>query len=84
MSTEVTIHVNDSAVRTEAGRPISAVLHFRDGAVFRRTPKHQAPRGLFCGMGVCFECLVTVDGRAATRACLTPAREGMRIETEQS
>jgi hypothetical protein len=40
-----------------------------------------APRGLFCGMGVCFDCLVTVDGRSGVRACITAASEGMTVET---
>lgn len=39
-------------------------------------------RGLFCGMGVCFDCRVTVDGRAGQRACLTSVRSGMEVETE--
>lgn len=38
------------------------------------------PRGPFCGMGVCFECEVTVDDRIV-RACLTPATDGMVVET---
>lgn len=40
------------------------------------------PRGLFCGMGVCFDCRVTVDGRAGQRACLTSVHAGMQIDTE--
>ncbi|MCZ6627823.1 MAG: (2Fe-2S)-binding protein [SAR324 cluster bacterium] len=36
------------------------------------------PRGLFCGMGICFECRMTIDGRANIRACMTPVRDGMR------
>ena len=38
-------------------------------------------RGLFCGMGVCFECRVTIEGRANQRACVTPVRAGMAIFT---
>lgn len=37
------------------------------------------PRGLFCGMGVCFECCMMIDGRANIRACMTPVRQGMRV-----
>jgi D-hydroxyproline dehydrogenase subunit alpha len=39
-------------------------------------------RGLYCGMGCCFECVVTVDGRASQRACMTKARDGMRVERQ--
>ena len=51
--------------------------------VFRHTPTG-APRGIFCGMGVCFDCLVTVDGLAEQRACMTPVRRGMRVQTRSA
>lgn len=47
---------------------------------FRRSSSG-APRAPLCGMGVCFECRVTVDGDAQVLACLTLAREGMRVTT---
>ncbi|HZD57420.1 MAG TPA: (2Fe-2S)-binding protein, partial [Anaerolineales bacterium] len=46
--------------------------------IFRHSPQG-GPRGLFCGMGVCFECLVTIDDLPGQRACLTTVRPGMRI-----
>ena len=39
------------------------------------------PRGPLCAMGICFECRVTIDGRAHRRACLEPCRDGMKVET---
>ena len=39
------------------------------------------PRGIFCGIGVCFDCLVTVDGAQTVRACVTPVRDGMQVTT---
>ena len=42
---------------------------------------HTSPSRLFCGMGVCWQCLVTVDGRPSHRACQTAAQPGMKIET---
>ncbi len=47
--------------------------------VWRHTPSG-APRGIFCGMGVCFDCLVTVDDLADQRACVTPVRPGMQVQ----
>lgn len=48
-----------------------------------RTTRHQGrPRGLFCGIGVCFDCLVTVDGRPSLRACLLPARPGTAVTNQ--
>ncbi len=40
------------------------------------------PRGLFCGMGVCYECVVVVDGVPQTRACMTWVRDGMVVQTQ--
>ena len=48
--------------------------------VFRRDAGG-SPRGLFCGIGNCYECLVTVDGVPNVRACVTPVAAGMVIET---
>ena len=41
------------------------------------------PRGVFCGMGVCHDCLMTVDGVPNVRACMTPVRDGLRVETQR-
>ncbi|MCF8038149.1 MAG: (2Fe-2S)-binding protein, partial [Desulfohalobiaceae bacterium] len=40
------------------------------------------PRGFFCGMGVCYDCLVTVDGRPGTRACMTQVEDRMEVELD--
>ena len=42
-----------------------------------------APRAPYCMMGVCFDCLMTIDGVASRQACLVPVREGMRIERQR-
>jgi len=75
----VTITVNGARVEARADALLGAVLHRAD-AVLRHTPQSGAPRGLFCGMGVCFDCLVTVDGRSGVRACVTRVHDGMRVE----
>ena len=49
----------------------------------RTTPVTGAPRAPYCMMGVCFDCLVTIDGVGNRQGCLVPVREGMRIETQQ-
>ena len=46
------------------------------------TARRGQPRGYFCGMGVCWDCLVMVDGRPNVRACTTPAAAGMKVETQ--
>ncbi len=72
------IAVDGQLIPARHGQTIAAALMAAGRRVFRRT-QSGAPRGLFCGMGVCFECLVTVDGVAGQRACITPARPGMQI-----
>jgi NADPH-dependent 2,4-dienoyl-CoA reductase/sulfur reductase-like enzyme len=61
-----------------AGDSVSAALIDAGEYVCREAPDGSA-RGVFCGMGICGECLVTIDGRPGVRACMTPVREGMAI-----
>lgn len=64
------------------GETVAAALLAAGIRTLRRTEKEGRPRGLFCGMGVCFDCLVTVDGRPHLRACLTRVEAGMRVQTQ--
>lgn len=64
------------------GETVAAALLAAGVRTLRVTEKRGSPRGLFCGMGVCFDCLVTVDGRPHLRACLTRAEAGMRVQTQ--
>ena len=49
-----------------------------------RTTRHGGrPRGLFCGIGICFDCLVTVNGQPSLRACLVPAAPGDDVRTQE-
>jgi predicted molibdopterin-dependent oxidoreductase YjgC len=58
------------------GQTIGAALTAAGIRSWRRTRLADRPRGLFCGIGVCFDCLVTVNGRPSLRACLVEARPG--------
>lgn len=80
MRGSVTLMVNGEQISVPEGTSLGSVLHTLHGAM-RRSPKAREARGLYCGMGVCFECMVTVDGRNV-RSCITPVAEGMRVETE--
>jgi len=62
------------------GETIAAALA-ASGIVALRQARSGAPRGPFCGMGVCFDCLVTVDGRPSQRACLTKVSAGMDVRS---
>jgi predicted molibdopterin-dependent oxidoreductase YjgC len=72
------IEVDGEIITTCDGQTVAAALIAAGKQMFRHTPSG-APRGVFCGMGVCFDCLVTVDGLADQRACVTPVRPGMRV-----
>jgi predicted molibdopterin-dependent oxidoreductase YjgC len=65
------------------GQTIAAALLAAGCRAWRYTPRRGEPRGLFCGMGVCFDCLVQVDDRPNVRACQTPVADGMRVETQR-
>jgi D-hydroxyproline dehydrogenase subunit alpha len=62
------------------GETIAAALAASDIVAVRQA-RSGAPRGPFCGMGVCFDCLVTVDGRPSQRACLTRVAAGMEVRS---
>lgn len=64
------------------GETIAASLVGGGILALRSTVRRGDLRGMYCGIGLCHECLVTVDGVPNVRACLTPVRDGMRIETK--
>ncbi|MFF0335508.1 (2Fe-2S)-binding protein [Streptomyces fimicarius] len=63
------------------GQTLAAALVASGRVAWRTTRGGRRPRGIFCGIGVCFDCLVTVDGRGGQRACLVLARPGMAVTT---
>lgn len=66
-------------IDAEPGQTIGAALLAAGYRTLRTTRHGGAPRGLFCGIGICFDCLVTVNGRPNLRACLTEARDGDEV-----
>ncbi len=82
MNPRVTVFVNGERHDVPAGISVAAALMaVASGQAFRHTQRSHEPRALFCGMGVCFDCLVTVEDRAGVRACMTAVSDGMRIIT---
>jgi D-hydroxyproline dehydrogenase subunit gamma len=79
----VTLQFEGERMSVPAGVSIAAALLLKGAEPFRSTPVSQAPRAAYCMMGVCFECLVEVDGKPSRQACLTTVREGMIIRRQQ-
>jgi aerobic-type carbon monoxide dehydrogenase small subunit (CoxS/CutS family) len=75
-----TIYVNGDPVTAYPGETIAGVLMAMGWQIFRDTVLSGATRGLFCGMGLCFECMVTVNGKPNVRACITFAHPGDQVE----
>jgi len=65
-----------------AGETISATLRAYGIVVSRTMPDSGSPRGLFCGVGRCPDCMMTVDGELNVRACITEVRDEMVVETQ--
>lgn len=78
----VTITVDGKEVKAIAGEPIAAALLAAGIKVFRKTAKTGQPRGVFCAIGRCTDCVMTVNGRPNIRTCVTPVEEGMKVETQ--
>ena len=75
----VSISVDGMEIQAMEGEPIAAALLAQGLRVFRRTPRLHVPRGIFCGIGRCTDCIMTVDGVPNVRTCVTPVRAGMVI-----
>jgi predicted molibdopterin-dependent oxidoreductase YjgC len=73
----VTVTFAGRTLQARDGQSVAAALTAAGVRSWRTTRRGQRPRGLFCGIGACFDCLLTIDGRPAQRACLVPVRDGM-------
>lgn len=76
----VEIEVDGTPVTAFEGETVATALLAASIVQFRRTASG-APRGPYCNMGVCFECLVTIDGEQWQRACRSLVRRGMHVQT---
>ncbi|MFG2574928.1 (2Fe-2S)-binding protein [Streptomyces sp. NPDC048481] len=77
-----TVMFDGREIRALPGQSIAAALWSSGVTAWRTTRGGGRPRGVFCGIGVCFDCLVTVDGRPNQRACLVPAVRGADVRTQ--
>ena len=80
MRETVTVTVNGRHIVVDDGSMVAAAV-LKAGFVFRRSVSGE-PRSPLCGMGVCFECRVTIDGQPHSRSCQIPCRDGMEVRTD--
>lgn len=80
----VAVTIDGHPVDARQGDTVAAAMLVAGISPTRVSPVSGAPRAPYCMMGVCFECLVTVDGVGNRQSCLIPVRDGMVIETQKS
>ena len=79
----VNVTIDGQAFVAREGDSVAAALLASGRTVCRTTPVSGAPRAPYCMMGVCFDCLVVVDGVGNRQGCLVRVEEGMAIETQR-
>ena len=80
-STEISLTVDGQAVQVPEGTTVAVAVLLTGKKSFHESVSGQ-PRGPLCGMGICYECRLTVDGISQVRSCMTLCRPGMTVETK--
>jgi sarcosine oxidase subunit alpha len=80
MPDRIALTLNGTRIEVRHGATVAAAISMAGQAAFRHSISGR-PRGPLCGMGICFECRVTVDGRHHVRSCQLIARDGMVVVT---
>lgn len=76
---EISFSFNGERIACYEGETIAAALHAAGIKAFNESPNYHRPRGLFCAIGHCSSCLMTVNGIPNVRICVTNAQEGMEV-----
>ncbi|MGB9677090.1 MAG: (2Fe-2S)-binding protein [Candidatus Ratteibacteria bacterium] len=80
---KITIYFNKKKLSAYEGEMIASVLYANGIRTLRKTEKFKEPRGIFCAIGRCTDCVMIVDGVPNVRTCITPVREGIKIEFQK-
>jgi hypothetical protein len=80
----LTVYIDGVPAAAEANESVAAVLLRQTPVWSRTTPISETRRAPYCMMGVCFDCLATVDGVPSVQTCLAPVRNGMRIDRQHA
>lgn len=79
---KVTFTFDGKELQGYEGEPIAVALKAAGAMVHRYTKKEHKPRGIFCAIGRCTDCVMVVDGKPNIRTCVTPLEEGMEVKTQ--
>lgn len=79
---EVTFTLDGKEMQGYEGESIAAALRAAGVMVHRHTRKRDEPRGIFCAIGRCTDCVMIVDGKPNVRTCITPLKAGMQVQTQ--
>ena len=79
----IALSIDGKAIEAREGDTVAAALLAAGVMVARTTPVKETPRAPYCMMGVCFDCLMEIDGVGSRQACLVPVRNGMVVRTQQ-
>ena len=79
---KITFTYNSQIIFAAPGMTLGAAILQSGERILRRTRSGDKPRGMFCGIGNCFDCLVIIDGMPNQRACLTEVSEGLEVEIQ--
>ena len=80
---KLSFYYNGQPVEAYKGETVAAALHAAGVRKFGESAELRHPRGLFCAIGNCSSCFMTVDGEANVRVCVTRVREGMKVEEQK-
>ena len=81
MTEKIRFTFNGEEFTCESGQSIAAALIASDHRELRTTRFGDEARSIFCGIGICFDCVVVIDGVANQRSCLIEAKSGMKVES---
>jgi predicted molibdopterin-dependent oxidoreductase YjgC len=77
------IEVDGQFIQAYAGETIATAIMASGQRTLRWTIKRDEPRSVYCGIGICYDCLVTVDGVPNQRACMTLAKPGLVVTRQR-
>ncbi len=78
----ISFYFNGDPLPAIEGQSVASALMENHERITRNTRVKGKPRGVFCGIGVCFDCLVIIDGLSNQRSCLTEIKEGMNVQVQ--